>query len=448
MGLFNQAELCPYPAALEKGQPLDEQKCSRSPDCEGFPAPSSAEGDSLENDSPTGSHSSGCAEDDEASSTESTQNGHEGLCSGSDPKGDQCAALSKISALENRLKELHHRKNELNIEMDLEGALLQGELQEERQDLCREEERLVELKERLVETELRCREEREKEKARLQRERQRVEELQRQHAESQIHLNNQPESMRERMQKQLQETSEMLEGALRCYEDLEFQQLERESHLEEEKEAVCHALTEEITQLQNSINQRKKRVQKLEGQALLTQEQMMGVCQRFAQEEGEAVSHLNAEKSRLMDRSQEYSANGEDLSENKEGHWVPADFYPKNGSEGHCLGLRPVGLILLCLLRLQFCQGFDWTATDRQSTSQEQGSRPAPPSSTSHFNAWYGFSTWTGVGGPRGSYCHYHSWNTPSMLTTDDHQNEKYDKFFYKEVWLKTHRVAKFLKMS
>uniref|UniRef100_A0A2D4LEP0 Uncharacterized protein n=1 Tax=Micrurus spixii TaxID=129469 RepID=A0A2D4LEP0_9SAUR len=299
MGLFNQAELCPYPAALEKGQLLDEQKCSRSPDCEGFPAQSSAEGDSVssENDSPTGSHSCGCAEDDEASSTESAQNGHEGLSSGSpgcDPKGDQRAALSKISALENQLKELHHRKKELNIEMDLEGALLEGELQEERQELRREEERLVELKERLAETELRCREEREKEKARLQRERQRVEELQRQHAESQIHLNNQPESMRERMQKQLQETSEMLEGALRCYEDLEFQQLERESHLEEEKEAVCRALTEEITQLQNSINQRKKTVQKLEGQALLTQEQMMGVCQRFAQEEGVAISHLNA----------------------------------------------------------------------------------------------------------------------------------------------------------
>lgn len=46
--------------------------------------------------------------------------------------------------------------------MDLEGALLEGELQEERQELRREEERLVELKERLVETELRCREEREK----------------------------------------------------------------------------------------------------------------------------------------------------------------------------------------------------------------------------------------------------------------------------------------------
>ncbi|KAM6428605.1 pleckstrin homology-like domain family B member 3 isoform 1-T1 [Liasis olivaceus] len=323
MGVFNQAELV-HPAALEKDRLLDERKCSQSPDCEGSPAQSSTEADSLssENDSQPGSHSSGCAEDDEASSTESAQNGYEGPCNGSTGchlKGEQHTALSKISALENQIKELHHRKKELNIEMDLEGALLEGELKEERQELRREEARLLELQGRLIETELRCRDEREKEKARLQRERHRVEELQRQHAESQIHLNNQPESMRERMQSQLQETTEMLEGALRCYEDLEFQQLERESRLEEEKEATCQALTEEITQLQNRINQRKKTVQKLEGQALLTQEQMMGVCQRFAQEEGEAVRNLNAEKSRLMDMSQEYSENREDLPENKEG---------------------------------------------------------------------------------------------------------------------------------
>lgn len=46
--------------------------------------------------------------------------------------------------------------------MDLEGALLEGELQEERRALKQEEERLLELKERLLQTELKCREEREK----------------------------------------------------------------------------------------------------------------------------------------------------------------------------------------------------------------------------------------------------------------------------------------------
>ncbi|XP_015266190.1 PREDICTED: pleckstrin homology-like domain family B member 3, partial [Gekko japonicus] len=224
-----------------------------------------------------------------------------------DPPPPRHQALSKISALENRIKELHHRKKEMNIEMDLEGALLEGELKGEREELRQEEERLLELQRRLVETERRCQAEREKEKARLQEERHKVEELQRQHAESQTHLDNQPESMRERMQSQLQETSEMLDGALRSYEDLEFQQLERESRLEEEKEAACQALAQEITQLQNSINQRKRKVQRLEGQARLTREQMVGESQRFAQEKGEAVRSLNAEKNRLMDMGQEYS---------------------------------------------------------------------------------------------------------------------------------------------
>ncbi|XP_062996073.1 pleckstrin homology-like domain family B member 3 isoform X2 [Elgaria multicarinata webbii] len=327
MGVLSQSECCPYPDALGKDHLEDVPKCHQSTDKEGFPSQSSTEGDSLSSEggsSPRGI-SSDCTEDDEASSTESAQNGYESLWTGRNgchmkrELQRQHHAVSKISALENRIKELHHRKKELSIEMDLEGALLEGELKGERQELRREEERLLELQRRLVETERRCHAEREKEKVRLQQERHKVEELQRQHAESQIHLDNQPESMRERMQSQLQETSEMLEGALRCYEDLEFQQLERESRLEEEKEAACQALAEEITKVQNSINQRRRTVQRLEGQARLTKEQMVDECQRFAQEKGEAVRNLNAEKNRLMDVGQEYlEQSGEDSPENKQ----------------------------------------------------------------------------------------------------------------------------------
>uniref|UniRef100_A0A670IN92 PH domain-containing protein n=1 Tax=Podarcis muralis TaxID=64176 RepID=A0A670IN92_PODMU len=326
MGVLSQAELCPFSTKSEKDRLEDMPKC-QSPDKEGSPAQCSIEDAlSLEGGSSPGRNSSDGMEEDEASSTESAQNGYESPqtgrigCSTKEKQLRPTHAVSKISALENRIKELHHRKKEVNIEMDLEGALLQGELKEEKQELRREEELLLELQRRLVETERRCHAEREKEKVRLQRERHKVEELQRQHAESQIHLDNQPESMRERMQKQLQETSEMLDGALRCYEDLEFQQLERESRLEEEKEAICQALAEEITQLQNSINQRKRTVQRLEGQARLTQEQMVGESQRFAQEKGEAVRNLNAEKNRLMDMGPEYSEEGgEDSSESKQG---------------------------------------------------------------------------------------------------------------------------------
>ncbi|XP_053122755.1 pleckstrin homology-like domain family B member 3 isoform X2 [Hemicordylus capensis] len=327
MGVLSQSELCPCPP-LEKDRLEDVAKCHPSPEKERSQSLHCTEGDSLlsEGGSSPGSNSSDGTEEDEASSTESTQNGHESPCTGrsrrpvrvEEPQKHQ--VLNKISALENRIKELHHRKKELNIEMDLEGALLEGELKEERQALRWEEERLLELQRRLGETERRCHAEKEKEKVRLQKERRRVEELQRQHAESQIHLDNQPESLRERMQSQLQETSEMLDGALRSYEDLEFQHLERESRLEEEKEAACQALTQEITQLQNNINKRKRTVQKLEGQARLTQEQMVGECQRFAQEKGEAVRNLNVEKNRLMDMGQEYlEENGVGSSGDKQG---------------------------------------------------------------------------------------------------------------------------------
>uniref|UniRef100_A0A8D2J2P7 Pleckstrin homology like domain family B member 3 n=1 Tax=Varanus komodoensis TaxID=61221 RepID=A0A8D2J2P7_VARKO len=329
MGVLSQSECCPYPAALGKDHLEEAPECHhQSPGEGGSATKSNTEGDSLssESGSSPGGGLSDCTADDEVSSTESAQNGNgspwtprNGCCTTGESQR-QHLAMSKISALENRIKELHHQKKELNIEMDLEGALLEGELNEERQELRREEKRLLELQRRLVETERRSHAEREKEKVRLQQERHKVEELRRQHAESQVHLDNQPESMRERMQSQLQETSEMLEGALRCYEDLEFQLLERESRLEEEKEAACQALAEEITQLQNSINQRKKTVQKLEGQARLTKEQMVDECQRFAQEKGEAVKNLNAERSRLMEVGQEYSEeSGEDSSESKQG---------------------------------------------------------------------------------------------------------------------------------
>ncbi|XP_077192601.1 uncharacterized protein LOC143837062 isoform X3 [Paroedura picta] len=319
MGVLSQSEEYPCPAYLEKAHLEDAclPKCCRSPDKEGSPTRGSTGGDSLSSEggcSP-GENAGDTTEDDEASSTESAQKGDESPCAGRNgcptkwdhPPPPRHHALSKISALENRIKELHRQKKEMNIEqMDLEGALLAGELKGEKQELQQEEERLVELQRRLLETERRCQAEREKEKARLQEERHKVEELQRQHAESQTHLEDQPESMRERMRRQLLETSEMLDGALRSYEDLEFQQLERDSRLEEEKEAACQALAQEITQLQNSINQRKRKVQRLEGQACLTQEQLVGESQRFAQEKGEAVRSLNAEKNRLMDMGQEY----------------------------------------------------------------------------------------------------------------------------------------------
>ncbi|KAH1179992.1 pleckstrin homology-like domain family B member 3 isoform X1 [Mauremys mutica] len=252
--------------------------------------------------SSSGGATSDSPEEDEASSTESAQNGDESPQAGAEGsrlRGEQDEALGRVAELESRIKELQHQQKEMSIEMKLEGALLEGELAAEWREVQREEQLVLQLQRRFAETVHRCHTEREKEKARLGKERRKVEELQRQHAESQTHLETQPESMRERMQSQLQQTSEMLEGALRSYEDLEFQQLERESRLEEEKEAACQALARQIAQVQESLKERKRKVRRLEAQVCSVQEHMAGECRKLVQEKGEAVQSLNLERRRL-----------------------------------------------------------------------------------------------------------------------------------------------------
>ncbi|TFJ96518.1 ATP F0F1 synthase subunit beta [Platysternon megacephalum] len=249
-----------------------------------------------------GGATSDSPEEDEASSTESAQNGDESPQAGAEGsrlRGEQDEVLGRVAELESRIKELQHQQKEMNIEMKLEGALLEGELAAEWREVQREEQLVLQLQRRFAETVHRCHVEREKEKARLGKERRKVEELQRQHAESQTHLETQPESMRERMQSQLQQTSEMLEGALKSYEDLEFQQLERESRLEEEKEEACQALARQVAQVQESLKERKRKVRRLEVQVRSVQEHMAGECRKLAQEKGEAVQSLNLERRRL-----------------------------------------------------------------------------------------------------------------------------------------------------
>ncbi|XP_074979000.1 pleckstrin homology-like domain family B member 3 isoform X4 [Caretta caretta] len=197
-----------------------------------------------------GGATSDSTEEDEASSTESAQNGDESPqagAEGSRRRGEQDEVLARVAELENRVKELQHQQKEMNIEMKLEGALLDGELAAEWREVQREEQLVLHLQRRFAEMVRRCRTEREKEKARLGKERRKVEELQRQHAESQTHLETQPESMRERMQSQLQQRK------------------------------VC----------------------RLEAQVRFGQEHMAGESRKLAQEKGEAIQSLNLERRRL-----------------------------------------------------------------------------------------------------------------------------------------------------
>ncbi|KAK1330123.1 hypothetical protein QTO34_010309 [Cnephaeus nilssonii] len=136
-------------------------------------------------------------------------------------RGQQLEALTRVALMEQRVKELQRQRKELRIEMEVEVALLRGELAGERVAARREEEQLRALLEQ-------------QEQRRLSQERERVEGLRQRLREAQGRLDSQPEDQRERLLQGVQELREQLDVAQRAYEDLEFQELERESRREEE----------------------------------------------------------------------------------------------------------------------------------------------------------------------------------------------------------------------
>ncbi|XP_055460062.1 pleckstrin homology-like domain family B member 3, partial [Psammomys obesus] len=118
--------------------------------------------------------------------------------------------------------------------MEVEVALLRGELAGERVAARREEEQLRELLGEQAEPRS-SQELREQEQRQLSQERDLVESLRQQLREAQGQLDSQPEDQRERLLQGVQEIREQLDAAQRTFEDLEFQQLERESHVDEEQ---------------------------------------------------------------------------------------------------------------------------------------------------------------------------------------------------------------------
>ncbi|XP_054396558.2 pleckstrin homology-like domain family B member 3 isoform X2 [Pongo abelii] len=149
-------------------------------------------------------------------------------------QGQQLEALTRVALMEQRVKELQRQRKELRIEMEVEVALLRGELAGERVAARRDEEQLRELLGQQAASEQRGRQQREQEQRRLSQERDRLEGLRQRLREAQGQLDSQPEDQRERLLQGVQEMREQLDVAQRAYEDLEFQQLERESRQEEE----------------------------------------------------------------------------------------------------------------------------------------------------------------------------------------------------------------------
>ncbi|XP_063055331.1 pleckstrin homology-like domain family B member 3 isoform X2 [Engraulis encrasicolus] len=221
--------------------------------------------------------SSGAESDTEGSSTESERSRSRRSDSGS------MRVATSPSMLQQRITEIDQQREELKIELQLEIALLQGELKTEREHLRRHTQQLQALQEHSGRRHTHRQSSRDKERLRLEEERERVEELRRRCEEQERLLPTQPESQREQLLTQLQQDKEAAEAAVRAFEDWEFRVLEQESSIdcekvEEEEEAgeeeedereesESRAETErDVSRQQHAVNATQERVQQLEKQ--------------------------------------------------------------------------------------------------------------------------------------------------------------------------------------
>ncbi|XP_031169818.1 pleckstrin homology-like domain family B member 3 isoform X1 [Sander lucioperca] len=213
--------------------------------------------------------SSGAESDTESSSTESERSCIKMLEMGS------LRVVSSPSMLRQRITEIDQQKEELKIELQLEIALLQGELQTEKSQLHRHTQKLQALQQEARQKKKHRHTDRQKERESLEEERRRVEELKGRCEAKEKLIPSQPESQREQLTLQLQQEKEMMEAAVRAFEDWEFRVLERESGIDEEDESAAEEekegesaghMEKEISHQQHGINIAQDRVQQLERQ--------------------------------------------------------------------------------------------------------------------------------------------------------------------------------------
>ncbi|XP_072872454.1 pleckstrin homology-like domain family B member 3 isoform X3 [Chlorocebus sabaeus] len=186
-------------------------------------------------------------------------------------RGQQLEALTRVALMEQRVKELQRQRKELRIE--------------EQRRLSQERDRLEGLRQRL--------------------------------REAQEQLDSQPEDQRERLLQRVQEMREQLDVAQRAYEDLEFQQLERESRQEEEDRDSpgSQAPDPKVQELQASTAQHRRRIRVLEEQLKSLGEQMAAESRGLSRKKEEALQALSQERSRLLELNCLQGTPGGDFSE-------------------------------------------------------------------------------------------------------------------------------------
>uniref|UniRef100_A0A4W2BXA2 Pleckstrin homology-like domain family B member 1 n=1 Tax=Bos indicus x Bos taurus TaxID=30522 RepID=A0A4W2BXA2_BOBOX len=240
---------------------------------------------------------------EECSSTESTQQEHEDA-PGTKLQGEVLAleeeraqVLGRVEQLKVRVKELEQQLQESAREAEMERALLQGEREAERALLQKEQKAVDQLQEKLVTLETSIQKERDKISCQpagaAPSHRGRAS-----HSQDAQQRAKSSEVERGHLFPDLTE-AEALETETKLFEDLEFQQLERESRVEEERELAGQGLLRSKAELLRSIAKRKERLVVLDSQAGQIRSQAVQESEHLARDKNAALQLLQKEKEKL-----------------------------------------------------------------------------------------------------------------------------------------------------
>ncbi|XP_040522923.1 pleckstrin homology-like domain family B member 2 isoform X1 [Gallus gallus] len=221
---------------------------------------------------------------------------------------ERIVILNNLEELEQKIKDLNDQMDESSRELDMECALLDGEQKSETTELLKEKEILDHLNRKIAELERNVIGEKAKEKLKLDAEREKLERLQELYSEQKTQLDNCPESMREQLQQQLKRDADLLDIESKHFEDLEFQQLEHESRLDEEKENLTQQLLREVAEYQRSIVSRKEKISALKKQANHIVQQAQREQDHFVKEKNNLIMMLQREKENLCNLEKKYSS--------------------------------------------------------------------------------------------------------------------------------------------
>ncbi|XP_040439002.1 pleckstrin homology-like domain family B member 2 isoform X2 [Falco naumanni] len=178
---------------------------------------------------------------------------------------ERIVILNNLEELEQKIKDLNDQMDESSRELDMECALLDGEQKSETTELLKEKEILD-------------------------------------------HLNRKIAELERNVIGEKTKDADLLDIESKHFEDLEFQQLEHESRLDEEKENLTQQLLHEVAEYQRSIVSRKEKISALKKQANHIVQQAQREQDHFVKEKNNLIMMLQREKENLCNLEKKYSA--------------------------------------------------------------------------------------------------------------------------------------------